>query len=467
MSAVSLFGHYIRRQMLLLATFEYLALVGSLYAGALIRFGGDIRAAEDTIGSLLPRALFVAAIMQLSLAAMGLYQSDQRDGVVGLFVRIGTAFFVSALAIAVCVYIFPSVYIGRGVLGLATAVAFITIGMLRAVGATRSGEQFLKLRVLVLGTGVHANAILSLRRRSDWRDFDLVGFVPIDGEDCMVAKHRIVAVHQPLVDFATEQEIDQIVVASDDRRKHLPLAELLECKLRSIEILDVVTFFEREFGKIRLDLLRPSDLIFAKGFQTNGLYQYTKRSFDVVMCLLLLAVTWPIIVLTAIAIAAESGFRAPIFYKQPRVGLHGKVFDIIKFRSMRVDAEDNQQARWAETQDSRITRVGGIIRKLRIDELPQVLNVLRGDMSFVGPRPERPEFVRELEKRLPLYKDRHLVKAGISGWAQLRYPYGASEKDALEKLQYDLYYAKNTSIFLDVLIVVETLGVVLFGKGAR
>ena len=467
MRTIRIFGHYIRLQILLLAMLEALIFIASIYVGAFIRFVGDVYAAETEIGWLLPRAIVFASIMVSSMAALGLYQPNHRERILGTALRISTSFLLGGIAMAVCFYVFPAIYTGRGAFGLATAISFLGIVIVRAISLSPIGENLFRRRVLVLGTGAKASSILGMRRRADWRGFSLVGFVHVRGEPDVVDPSKVLTIDKPLMDFAIEQEIDQIVIALDERRSNFPIDELLKCKMNGIDVLEIFTFFEREFGKIRLDMLQPSHLIFSDGFQPNALYPYIKRIFDIAVVLLLLAIAWPIMAVTALAILRESGGTGPILYRQLRVGQGGKLFNILKFRSMRVDAERDQHARWAEANDSRITRVGAVIRKFRIDELPQALNVLRGDMSFVGPRPERPEFVSQLTDTIPLYAQRHLVKAGISGWAQLCYPYGSSEKDAREKLQYDLYYVKNNSLFLDLLILLQTAEVVLFRKGAR
>jgi sugar transferase (PEP-CTERM system associated) len=467
MRTIRIFGHYIRLQILLLAMLEALIFIASIYVGALMRFVGDIYAAETEIGWLLPRAIVFASVMVSSMAALGLYQPNQRERILGTALRISISFLVGSIAMAVCFYIFPGIYIGRGTFGLATAVSFLGIVTVRAISLSPIGENLFRRRVLVLGTGAKASSILKMRRRADWRGVSLIGFVHVRGEPDVVDPSKVLTIDKPLMDFAIEQEIDQIVVALDERRSNFPIDELLKCRMNGIDVLDIFTFFEHEFGKIRLDMLQPSHLIFSDGFQPYALYPHIKRIFDIVMSLLLLTIAWPIMAVTALAILSESGGTDPILYRQLRVSQGGKLFNILKFRSMRVDAEHDQHARWSEANDSRVTRVGAVIRKFRIDELPQVFNVLCGDMSFVGPRPERPEFVSQLTKTIPLYAERHQVKAGISGWAQLCYPYGSSEKDAREKLQYDLYYVKNNSLFLDLLILLQTAEVVLFRKGAR
>jgi len=328
-------------------------------------------------------------------------------------------------------------------------------------------RSLLNRRVLVLVAGDAAQEIEKLRRRSDFSGLTLIGFVSLNGDERLVSPDKIIHAKADLSALVRQHFVDEIVVAVKDRRKKLPVHELLECKMLGVEVIDQATFFERQLGKVRLDVLNPSWLIFSDGFGGGSMKYRVKRAFDVLASLLLLALVWPLMLLTMLAIYAESGFKGTIFYRQVRVGEMCRNFEVIKFRSMREDAEKDGVAQWATTNDSRVTRVGNFIRKTRIDELPQLLNVLRGDMSFVGPRPERPQFVGQLNESIPYYKERHMVKPGITGWAQIRYPYGASEEDAREKLQYDLYYVKNYSLFLDFAIFLQTAEVILWGKGAR
>jgi len=278
---------------------------------------------------------------------------------------------------------------------------------------------------------------------------------------------RLIARPADLYTWASENEVDEIVVAMDDRRRGFPMHEFLECRLAGIEILELASFLERETGKVRLDILNPSWIIFGEGFRASFIQRALERAFDVAASLGLLLVSAPFMLAVILAIWFEDGPRAPVLYRQRRVGRYGAEFDVLKFRSMSVDAEQGGKAMWAVRGDPRVTRVGAVIRKMRLDELPQLVNVLRGDMSFVGPRPERPEFVHEFEERIPYYRERHTVKPGITGWAQLCYPYGSSERDAIEKLQYDLYYVKNRSVLFDLVILIQTVEVVLWGKGAR
>jgi sugar transferase (PEP-CTERM system associated) len=297
--------------------------------------------------------------------------------------------------------------------------------------------------------------------------YDIVAYLAANGEDTVISSNRVQTVTGPLLDFALANEVDEIVVALDDRRNRLPSEELLACRLAGVLVLTPATFLEREQDKLSLEMLSPDWLIFSSGFNRQGFQSFLQRSFDVVSSVIILLLMAPLLSIVAVLIAAESKFRAPIFYTQERVGLAGKPFNLIKFRSMRVDAEADGKAVWARQNDNRITRVGHFIRQTRIDELPQILNILKGDMRLVGPRPERPEFVEGLSKRIPYYNQRHTVKPGLAGWAQLKYPYGATEKDAREKLRFDMYYVKNHNLVMDIFILIQTVEVVLFGKGAR
>jgi sugar transferase (PEP-CTERM system associated) len=406
-----------------------------------------------------------ALVMMVCAISMGLYKRSFREGVSGMLVRIAISFVFALLLMSAVFYTLPGLFLGRGVLGLAFVFSLVGVTVTRGLFFAVFDQNAFKRRVLVLGAGKRAATLGQLRRRVDQRGFMVVGFVHIHGEHDAVDRDRILDDDGDLVSLAERHEIDEIVVAMDDRRRGFPVHELLDCKMRGIEVLDIQTFFERETGKLRLDCMHPSWMIFSDGFGQSPLQDYVKRSFDIVTSLALLTATLPIMFITILAIKIEDG--GPVFFRQVRVGQGGKHFEVIKFRSMRVDAESDGKARWAAKNDSRVTRVGAVIRKFRIDELPQVINVLKGEMSFVGPRPERPEFVEKLSATIPYFAERHRVKPGITGWAQIRYQYGSSEKDALEKLQYDLYYAKNHNVFLDLTILLQTAEVIMFGQGAR
>jgi sugar transferase (PEP-CTERM system associated) len=327
--------------------------------------------------------------------------------------------------------------------------------------------QLLRRNILVLGIGKRARRIEQLRRKSDRRGFNLVGFLPSKGcQHCYISSEKLIKLNS-ICDYALSNQVDEIVIALDDRRQGLPITDLLDCRMSGIEVTEDLDFFEREASVVQLDLIQSGWLIRSKGFTNNSLSHFLKRTLDVVVSAVLSLCFLPVLLLTAIAIKIECGWSAPIFYTQRRVGRGGSEFTIYKLRSMSQNAEADGVAQWAKADDSRVTRVGTFIRKYRIDEIPQIWNVLLGDMSLVGPRPERKEFVGSLSELSEYYSHRHRVAPGLTGWAQLCYPYGASDKDAMEKLKYDLYYIKNHGLFLDIYILMQTVEVVLFKKGAR
>jgi sugar transferase (PEP-CTERM system associated) len=421
------------------------------------------------VGAIEPRGLLTAAVMFISMAAMGLYNARQRSRLLGVLTRVAASVFGGAIGLAIVFYLIPQLFLGRGALLLIAVISFLSAAVLRILFERLVDEEIFKRRVLVYGTGRRAASIASLRRRSDRRGFTVVGYVPAEGDDAPagVPESKQIKGVTDLLAICRQLEVDEIVVAMDDRRRNFPMMHLLECRLEGLEVTDLVTFLERETGKVRLDVLNPSWMIFSEGFRQGRINTMLERAFDIVASIVLLLIAFPVMVLTAIAIKIEDGIRAPVFYRQTRVGQYGRPFRLLKFRSMREDAESDGRPQWAQKNDSRITRVGSFIRMTRIDELPQILCVLRGDMSFVGPRPERPEFVAELNERIPYYRERHSIKPGITGWAQLCYPYGSSEQDAAEKLQYDLFYVKNHSLLFYLAILIQTVEVIVWGKGAR
>jgi len=466
---VRLFGHFVPLQFLLLALVESLVFTGT---GLLTLFflGSDGAASQQSVLAMAPKALTIASLLTFSLGSLGLYSAHQRADVAGVFSRALVAFVVGLVGLGVLYWLVPDVAVGRNALAAAVCGSLVGFGLIRVLFYHYVDGSMLIRRVLVIGTGKRARSIERLRRRSDKRGFKLVGFVNVAPNDgCShVSSDRIISVGQKFCNYALQHGVDEIVVALDDRRQGtIPTDELLNCRMSGIDVSDMLDFFERETAKIRLDLLRPSWLIHAEGFKYHAFREFSKRAFDVTLATTLFILTLPLMLLTAAAICIESGGNGSVFYRQKRVGQDGKVFDLIKFRSMQMDAEKDGKARWAAKNDPRVTRVGNFIRKYRLDELPQLWNVLRNDMSIVGPRPERPEFVENLSRLSPLYKERHRVKPGIAGWAQLRYPYGASEQDSIEKLQYDLYYVKNHRLVFDLYILVQTVEVVLYTKGAR
>ncbi len=452
--------------LLILGVVELSILFSSVYVAALVRFG-DIQAAIDVQGAIAPKAALVAAVTFLSLIAMGLYQFHQRLKFREAAVRVSVGLLAGLSALSILYYVFPGVLIGRYMAGVAVIYAFLLLSIARFIFVRTVDENIFRRRTLVFGAGKRAASIARLRRRADRRGFKLVGKVAAPGDSISDHEALVVTNGRTIKEVAVDTRADEIVIAMDERRGNLPIRALLDARLSGIRVTDLLEFLERESGKIQVDLVNPGWLIFSAGFRISRLRRASQRVLDVVVSSLMFAFSWPIMLAVAVAIKLEDGIRAQVFYRQRRVGKSAKTFWVLKFRSMRTDAESDGRAVWASEDDPRITRVGNVLRRYRMDELPQIFNVLLGTMSLVGPRPERPEFVRELEEKIPYYGERHEVKPGVTGWAQLKYSYGSTDEDALEKLQYDLYYVKNQSFILDIMILLQTVEVVLWGKGAR
>jgi len=470
LATLKFFKLHLRVPFLLLAILEFCICLTAVYVAVYVRFDGQQFTQVDSIRSPVIAALLFAIVMPTTMMAMGLYQSRFRGGVVGVFLRSLIGFLCGAAILALVYYLFPKLYLGRGVFALAIMIAFFMVGTIRPLFFYYVDKDILKIRVLVLGAGERAASIRRrLRRRVDRRGFRIVSYIPLPTDHSVAVDDSVLLDGgvPALLDYCIVNSIDEIVVAADDRREGMPLEQLLQCKMHGVDVIDLLSFFEREQGKLPLDILRPDWLIYSDGFERGAMRDVMKRFFDILASILILSITWPFMLLAAVAIKIEDGWQAPMLYQQIRVGFQGQPFGVLKFRSMSVNAEQDGVAQWATANDSRVTRVGGFIRKTRIDELPQIVNVLRGDMSFVGPRPERPQFVEQLSESIPYYLERHAVKPGITGWAQVCYPYGASLVDSVQKQEFDLYYIKNHTIFLDMLILCQTAEVVLFGKGAR
>ncbi|MBL1265008.1 TIGR03013 family XrtA/PEP-CTERM system glycosyltransferase [Candidatus Methylomicrobium oryzae] len=461
---IRIFNHYISITYVFLLLIECIIFFNAMYWGNKIRF----LASETwyTKYDILQASGIFALALTFSCFLVGLYRRTLTWDDYNLIKRMLSGFILAFLVITQIYYFLPETLIARSVLVYAFSIAFLAMVGSRFLFYKFVNLDNLKRRVLVVGTGNKAQAITTINDSFIHKDFKIIGCLELAGQQILVDKGSVIQSTKKLPEICEELKIDEIVIALDDKRQNMPVDELLDCKMSGIKILDTIAFYEREKGIIALNELYPSWLVYSSGFEQSNFKSIGKRAFDVLASLVLLAVAWPFMLITAIAIFVESGLKGPVIYRQKRVGENDKTFEVLKFRSMRLNAEKGAP-QWAAQNDRRVTRVGGVIRKYRIDELPQIFNVLKGEMSFVGPRPERPEFVQGFEKTIPYYSERHRVRPGITGWAQLCYPYGANEHDALQKLQYDLYYVKNYSLFLDLFIMFHTVEVILWGKGAR
>jgi len=443
----------------------------TVFAAELLLISGSVALAATLQGSTdlvtgIWKVGLVTLVCQLCLYYNDFYDltivHSNRELVVRLFQAVGAASIVlAALYLAV-----PALMIGDGIFVSALVVFVIGILGWRLFFNMLTRRLRLEERILVVGTGNSARTVT--RQILAQRDFAyrVIGFIDEDprriGE--RIVNPGIIGTPSDIPRLVREHQVDRIIVGLGDRRGRLPIDELLRAKMSGVRVEDATTTYERVTGKILIDDLRPSWLIFSDGFRVSRLTRGMKRGIDLLLAVLLAIVSAPFMLLTAIAIAIESGL--PVLYCQERVGENGRRFTLCKFRSMRLDAEEEGRPVWATDGDNRVTRVGRFIRKTRLDELPQLWNVLLGDMSFVGPRPERPYFVEELARQIPFYQQRHAVKPGLTGWAQVKYRYGSTVEDATEKLRYDLYYIKHLSVFFDLTIVFDTVKVVLFRKGA-
>ena len=421
---------------------------------------------SSNLEAVIIYAFIFAMLMAVLNAWLGLYHRTHSQTMAQTRARAVLSLYLS-IPLAYCVFSLLSIAeVDHKILLLSGLAALFGTLVHRVYTMQGRAGVMMVHRVLIFGAGPEAKSVGKVLKRSD-PDIQIVGFYPGPNEsEVCVADQMVLPRAQSLSDTAHALNVDEIIIAVHERRGGiLPLRELLDCKLSGVNVLDLASYFERALGQIRLDSLRVGWLIFGDGFRQGWGRTTVKRIFDVIAALVLIVLALPVMLVTGLLIVLEDGF--PMFYFQERVGLNGRLFNVIKFRSMRKDAESDGKPRWASQNDDRTTRVGRVIRKLRIDELPQLFSVLTGDMSLVGPRPERPYFVDQLTRDIPFYAVRHSVKPGVTGWAQVSYHYGASVDDSIQKLQYDLYYVKNHTLFLDVVILFETVGVVLTGKGAQ
>ncbi|WP_404362203.1 TIGR03013 family XrtA/PEP-CTERM system glycosyltransferase [Marinobacter sp.] len=468
MSYIRFRKHYLHIPYLLLAMLEF----GVLFAifsmlTVVLDLAGITH--EPIPANLLAPVLF-ALVLSCGTLAMGGYIAMFHENVASLFFRTLVAYcLVGGVGLIVLYALVPAIDPGRTNLLVAVLLGSVSVVLMRLVFLRLVDSEQLTRRVVILGCGDHASALLDeYQQNLRALGVRIIGCIP-DTADSRVPDDMKLPVPEDFYKFCRENRISEIVVAQQERRRTeggwLPVPELMECKLRGVAVTSAIDFYERELKKARLDLVHPSWIVFSEGFRPSRSRALGKRVADLAISLTLFLIMLPFIILTAVAVFLETG--RPILYSQARVGTLGKEFRIYKFRSMRQDAEKDGKAKWASANDNRVTRVGAFIRNTRLDELPQLYNVIKGEMSIVGPRPERPEFVSELREKIPFYDTRHYVKPGLMGWAQLKYPYGASVEDARGKLEYDLYYSKNRSLLMDFLIMIQTVEVILLGKGVR
>lgn len=458
----TLLGRILHADTLLQVIFDF----GFVFVGVLIGALWVGNGLPIAVGEVITYALILALTMLAINAWLGFYQRIHTRTVEDSRARAVLSLHLSVPVAYVLFILLPSADANRLLIELSGMAALFGMLTYRVQASHRNTRKIIANHILIFGVGSEARAIAASLSKED-PNVEVVGFYPGSAAGGVeVPEDMVLPRTMSLIDTAKAHKIDGIVVAVKERRGgKMPLRELLDCRLYGVIVMDISSYYERMLGQIRLDALKAGWLIFGDGFRQGILRTITKRIFDIVVATILLILALPVMLVTAVLIVIEDGF--PILYRQERVGRGGRLFNVIKFRSMRRDAEADGKPRWATANDDRTTRVGRIIRKLRIDELPQLYSVLIGDMSMVGPRPERAFFVDQLTREIPFYAVRHSVKPGVTGWAQVRYHYGASIDDAAQKLQYHLYYVKNHSLLLDMVVLFETVGVVLGGKGAQ
>jgi sugar transferase (PEP-CTERM system associated) len=446
-------------------------LLESLFIGGMVILGAYLRFLGNPVSFyhydyLILKASLIVGCVQLSLYYFDLYDLKAFRSNIELGIRLLQALGVASILLAFFYYLFPLLIIGRGIFVISLVFMGVVIVSWRIAYNHILKTMQLDQKIMIVGSGSLAKNIAKEIVEGVDTGFRVVGFIADHpgrvGE--RLVNPSIIGDQSRILDIAQKEKVDRIIVALEERRGKFPDVQLLECKMRGIAVEEGIRFYEHLTGRVQVESLRPSSLIFSEGFKKSKWTMSARRVAEFILSLVGLTLFSPMVLVLSFLIKIES--RGPIFYKQERVGERGRMFKLFKFRSMVEDAEANGPV-WAEQDDKRMTRVGRWMRKWRLDEVPQMLNVLKGDMSFVGPRPERSFFVEQLRQEIPFYDQRFSVKPGVTGWAQIKYPYGASKEDALEKLKYDLYYIKNLSLIYDLIVIFETIKVVLFRKGAR
>jgi sugar transferase (PEP-CTERM system associated) len=449
---------------ILLITGDLLIAIASVYAGALLRLFYIYPAEFYKYSPLMPKAIIFSFFIVTIYFFMDLYDIERNDGKKEIFLKIISANFLAVLADGAFYYFVPYTQLGRGILFLSFCFTVLFSSLWHISYILFVKLPIIARRILILGTGPIAKIMGNLLLQGN-NGLALAGYVNCVGEQIHVPRDYILGKGEELLEVAIKEKVQKIVVSLTERRGTFPVREVLNCKLQGIDIIDGLSFYEQITGKLLIESMNPSHLIFSDGFRITVVRRYFKRIFDMVFALMGIILSLPFLIVIPILIKLES--KGPVLFRQKRVGEGEKYFTLYKFRTMIDEAEKNTGPVWSQAGDSRVTKIGKFLRKTRLDEIPQLFNVVLGEMSFVGPRPERPFFVESLKKQIPYYSERHCIKPGLTGWAQVRYEYGDSIEDAIEKLRYDLYYIKYQSLSLDLLIVLDTIKVILFGKGGR
>jgi len=464
---IRLFRQYVSPRKIIFIIGEGILIFLAVTLASFFLLGRDI-GIEGVLEMFWPKVLLVSIITQLSLYLNDLYEFKIMDSNIDLASRLIQSIGITSITLAIIYFLWPDVIIGRWIFFASLIVLLLFLVSWRLLYSLVIRRKLFAEKAIILGSGELARDMLhEIESRKDL-SYDIVCAIANEKNQDMKDQFRDMSVHygfDNICNLAEAENVKSVIVALDEKRGILPYEELLKCKVRGINIIDGESFYERITGKLLVEKINPSWLIFADGFVKSKVSRAVKRLVGLLLSTLMLVLLSPLILLVAIAIKLDSPGAA--LFSQERVGEYGKIYTLHKFRSMRADAEKESGPVWASEEDPRVTRMGKIIRKLRIDELPQLWNVFKGDMSFVGPRPERPVFVEKLKKIIPYYNERTSVKPGVTGWAQIKYPYGACENDALEKLKYDLYYIKNMSALLDLIVIFHTAKIVLLGRGAR
>lgn len=436
----------------------------ALYTGYFTRFDAMPGGYQFFISDGGRLVVFTGIVLFVSYL-MELYDSERKLKKREILVRVLVTALISFLMLSALIYILPFLMFGRGLLLLSLATFTVLQFVWHIIHTFSLDFTGMERRVLVIGTGPLAKLIGGLILSTN-HTHTLAGYFCCCRETVAVPSESIIGSGEDgIAEAASRERAEKIVISLTERRGGFPLRDLMHCKFSGIEVTDAQTFYEQITGKLLLENITPGWFIFSNGFRLTRTVRVCKKIFDKILSCIGVVIVLPLFPVIALAIKSTS--PGPVLFRQVRTGMHEKEFVLYKFRTMGTDAETRSGAVWAQKDDPRVTRVGKFLRKSRLDELPQLFNVLKGDMSFIGPRPERPEFVENLKKEIPYYSQRHFVKPGITGWAQIKYPYGASVEDAIEKLRYDLYYIKNLSLTLDLLIFFETIKVLLFSRGSR